>query len=524
MPQEIKLTKKECDSPKDIVGKLKSGETYKIKIILKEKEVYLLEIEDTLFRHKSAVFLPDNQQREEQGTDQQEIVDGFLVLSDVLKWANSHKNYKLLLAGHTDTSGPDDYNFKLSKVRAESILNLLVDQKEPWVDIVNTYNTVYDKQHILKWIASTYAVNCDPGKIDGIEGPDTQKAISNFQNEAGIASDGIFGKHTWGAVYDRYQQYVTGKMNTDEESKKALSNRTSLNWAYLDTKAVGCGELWPLAYVGQDEMKSQVNRRVEVLFFEESVTPECKCVDGICSKDDCCIYPSGLFARKYINRENQPVIETEYLFHIHIDADRDGVIDDSWDENEKWEFGEGKKGATLLYNNDNDDDSAKKMDFENSVIDNETDLNDIAQLELRKEISGKPFPSGWEMVLGVSDKTKIRIFDTCYSSGMEIIGPSKGRMHIFKDLSSDTFQLGMEALEYPGINFDPPEIELTITVNDDKGIAQHQERALLRVAPWVMYHHLNNTEEVYVVHTAIADFHNILHPSIGSVRVKRGNF
>ncbi|MBN1603624.1 MAG: peptidoglycan-binding protein [Chitinispirillaceae bacterium] len=522
MPQNIQITKKECDSPREIIGKLKNGKTYKIKIIMKEKDVYILEIEDALFRHNSAVFLPKRELVEEEGTDSQEKVNGLVVLCDVLRWAYNNKNYKMLLAGHTDTSGPDDYNFKLSKSRADSVYFLLVAQKDSWVEVVKTYNKIEDKQQILKWAALTYSWQCDPGKIDGIEGPDTQTATRNFQKRSGISDDGIFGEQTWGVVYELYQKHISQLMENDDGSKNALANRSSLNWAYSDPHSVGCGELWPLAHVGRDEMKSQVNRRVEVLFFNESMVPKCKCTGGICLKDDCLIYPSGLFSRKYINQQNQPPVQTECIYHIHIDADRDGIIDDDWSENEQWEFGEGKKGAILRYNNDNDDDdSAKKMDFENSVIDQNEDLNDIAQLELRKEIQGKTFPSGWQLVLEVSDKTKIRIFDTCDSSGKEIIGPTKGRKHIFNDPNQDVYQLGMEALAYPGIDFDPPEIELLITVNDDNGGVKHQERAILRSAPWIMFNHLNTTEEVYVVHTSDnAAFRTELTEAIGSVPLK----
>jgi len=41
-------------------------------------------------------------------------------------------------------------------------------------------------------------------------------------------------------------------------------------------------------------------------------------------------------------------------------------------------------------------------------------------------------------------------------------------MHIFDDLSQDVM-----ALEYPNSDFDPPKIELIITINDDKGIGKN---------------------------------------------------
>ena len=522
MSDEIRISRSDCSSPKEIIGRLQPGKNYTI-VICPDKLVYFLELEDALFRHNSAVFLPERASVEDTGTDQQEKVSGIPVLKEILTWAYSHERYKLLLAGHTDTSGSDDYNFKLSKYRAQSVLYLLIDQKGSWVDLVTAHNTDQDKQHILKWVAATRTWDCDPGEIDGKIGPQTKAAIRNFQTLSNISSDGIFGKQTWGAVYECYQSDLTECMSNNDEGKNALANRTSLNWAYSDPyRAVGCGELWPLAYVGQDGMRSQVNRRVEVLFFEEAVIPEFKCTDGKCSSGDCPIYQEGLYKRKHINQDYAPIEETQYLFHIHLDADRDGTVDDEWADNETWEFGEGKKGAIIRYNNDNDDnDAAKKMDFENTGVDQADDLPDIAQLELRKESSGTVFPAGWQMVLEVSDKTKIRIFDLYDVSGKEIIGPSKGKLHVFDDLSGDVVRLGMEALEFPGEAFDPPEIVLTLRVNDDKGISRYQEKAVVRVAPWIMFNHLHITDEVYVVQTADnAAFRRDLRTAIGSVPLR----
>ena len=46
----------------------------------------------------------------------------------------------------------------------------------------------------------------DPGKIDGIIGPRTRKAIRAFQTQASIGVDGIVGKHTRRALLARLGQ------------------------------------------------------------------------------------------------------------------------------------------------------------------------------------------------------------------------------------------------------------------------------------------------------------------------------
>ena len=39
------------------------------------------------------------------------------------------------------------------------------------------------------------------GKLDGIFGRKTLKALQRFQRDAGLSSDGIAGKLTWAALY-----------------------------------------------------------------------------------------------------------------------------------------------------------------------------------------------------------------------------------------------------------------------------------------------------------------------------------
>lgn len=38
---------------------------------------------------------------------------------------------------------------------------------------------------------------CNPGNIDSVFGPGTQAAVQKFQEEQGLAADGIVGDNTW---------------------------------------------------------------------------------------------------------------------------------------------------------------------------------------------------------------------------------------------------------------------------------------------------------------------------------------
>lgn len=254
-------------------------------------KVRILEIEDCLFNFDSAVFLPDTSGKSTDGTEAQERINGLNVIRSILKQVKNHSEQKVLVAGHTDRSGPEEYNFELSRKRAFVVISVLEADRDSWVKIVIDQNKNEDIQYILKWIAVYKKWNCDPGKIDGIKGPDTIASIKEFQKKSSLKDDGIAGELTWGAIFDIYQEYLDDIMANE---KDALAMRTSINWAF-DCKGVGCGEMWPIT----SETKSQTDRRVEVLFFDDAL-PECTCSNGSCQRSDCPVYKDGAFEKEYL--------------------------------------------------------------------------------------------------------------------------------------------------------------------------------------------------------------------------------
>lgn len=212
-----------------------TGSLHRFKLRIKLLRV--LEFEDVLFRHNSAVFLPDREDVAESGTAGQEQITGLDVAKALLLAASKFPDEKLLLAGHADTSGSEGINVTISLERAESVLHVVENNKDDWVAIAEERHRKEDIQHILRWAGH------DPGPIDGIVGTNTIKAIKSFQGEAGIGQDGIVGPITWGAFFAKYQSALTSMMEDVDGGTAALGQRNSINFllpggAKADRKSV----------------------------------------------------------------------------------------------------------------------------------------------------------------------------------------------------------------------------------------------------------------------------------------------
>ncbi|WP_438027643.1 protein-arginine deiminase family protein [Sorangium sp. So ce233] len=185
---------------------------------------------------------------------------------------------------------------------------------------------------------------------------------------------------------------------------------------------------------------------------------------------------------------------------MHLDADRDGAVDDDRSGLDTWEWGAGRKGAIVLCNND-DDEGASASDNSDRKVNGGNDDTEIAPLVIRRT-GGTP-PAGWRASLEVStlDKARIRIFDGRSSGAAEIIGPTKGSRFDFPDLNFVEKEFGMEAVQYADENFSG---EVTITFTLTKGGAGSLvEVAKVRVAPWLMPNHLDAATKVFVVEASV---------------------
>jgi hypothetical protein len=221
------------------------------------------------------------------------------------------------------------------------------------------------------------------------------------------------------------------------------------------------------------------------------------------------------------------VIVSETRFYLHVDANRDGRVDDDHRGIDDWRWGDGRdrKGAIVLYNVDDDDRRGRlNFDANDRKVNFGGDDLDIAPLEIRRHGSGPASPD-WRRYLRVTQgEGKIRIFNGRVAGAIEVVGRRTGR-HLVPDIANLVrLELGMEALSYADKDWDGyATIELVVeTDNPVTGDPDsYSSRAEVRVAPWIMPCHGHQVNTVYMTDTGQQSNREALR-SIGGFVHKEG--
>jgi hypothetical protein len=142
------------------------------------------------------------------------------------------------------------------------------------------------------------------------------------------------------------------------------------------------------------------------------------------------------------------------------------------------------------------------MDNANNYIDGENDIQDLASLVIRKIPS---LPEKYKAFLSVeSDADKIRIFDKKTDEGVERIGEIADKVESEFEIPDireagepDFLEYGIEALEYPGADFDG-ELTISLIIKDKLGIEHAKDEVKIQIAPFLMLPNTANSEKIYV--------------------------
>jgi hypothetical protein len=279
------------------------------RVLVRRFRAGVLDFEDVHFHFDSAVLLPDFGDCGVGSADASDAnrVTGLAAVRSVYLQAEENPAQKLLIAGHTDRSGSSSYNLQLSTLRADNVLRVLQGDRAGWVKICDGRHQVEDYQQILKWVDAIWGWGCDPGTVDNVLGPKTREAVREFQKQynAGAAElppgfsahidvDGAVGPQTWGAFFDVYLRVLELILGTDSAGLRA--KQSSLK--FLDAqKLVGCGEKQPLTANVVANRRSQIDRRVDVIFFDPGEEPLLTCHPDAksCVPADCELYRGGFF-------------------------------------------------------------------------------------------------------------------------------------------------------------------------------------------------------------------------------------
>lgn len=246
-------------------------------------EVEILELHDALFRLDSAVVLPEGERPDD---DEHEALTSVGLFASLLRYNEEHPGRRILVAGHTDTSGGEAHNQALSEERARCAVALLRGDREAFVELAEARHKVGDYKQILSWCSAAFGdrdpgeggFDCAPAKVDDVAATgvtpvrrfqaqynDNREAIG-AAGQPELAVDGDVGPMTWGALFDVMQFGIAEELGEDAAGVEAL--RGKLQFLRDGDEAIGFGEHHPIDQPHRDALRSQTNRRIEILLFD----------------------------------------------------------------------------------------------------------------------------------------------------------------------------------------------------------------------------------------------------------------
>ena len=200
------------------------------------------------------------------------------VLQRVAEYAESNPREKLIILGHTDLVGSDEYNQKLSERRARSVYAFLTFGRDD-----NARREAVDEWDNLRRLAAQWQRDVQDnwgtreyqfmlqdldyyrGNIDGNHGPKTKAAVSDFQKYHELPPTGVMDDPTWRWLIEEYLFLYSLAISENRFFRNAGDecDNGPLKW-------LGAGEQDPVKST-QDAWRP--NRRTELLFVQGDRIP-----------------------------------------------------------------------------------------------------------------------------------------------------------------------------------------------------------------------------------------------------------
>ncbi len=283
---------------RDVLNRIRAVTGRLTSVHLRRARPQVLEMEDVLFHHNSAVLMPSSPEgissvdgSEDDLEDLDDILimirqgaaTGLTVLALVFRQFELNSDLEMVIAGHTDTSGTAKYNFELAKLRADDVLHLIEGNRVEWAELCYGKHKIEDYQQIMKYFNARHPTwNCDPGELDNIWGDNTEGATERFfaanhlpdelVNEVRRDGRKRWPVAAWEKVFDLYIDEVR-RMLGNITAERLAELRNLITWVDVTRKSVGCGESFPVDDAERDNYRSQENRRVEIFLFDSEESP-----------------------------------------------------------------------------------------------------------------------------------------------------------------------------------------------------------------------------------------------------------
>jgi outer membrane protein OmpA-like peptidoglycan-associated protein len=198
------------------------------------------------------------------------------VLQRVVAHSDAHPNEKVLIVGHTDLTGPDNYNQALSERRARSVHAFLTFGRNreravaEWNELRRTrppglFTSVKDTWDTREVQYMLQDLRFYLGNIDEDHGPLTSAAVRAFQTDNGLTPTGAMDDATWEKLVAAYLEQDSFALPEERFFRNARGdcNGGVLQW-------IGCGETDPVL---NTELAWRPNRRTEILFLTTDTLP-----------------------------------------------------------------------------------------------------------------------------------------------------------------------------------------------------------------------------------------------------------
>src|ERR1019366_1274598 len=166
------------------------------------------------------------------------------VLKALLK---AHSNAPLAIFGHADPVGSDIYNKKLSGRRAMAVYALLTRDLSIWEELYSD-TTDWGPKTVQEMLL---ALDHDPGRIDGEMDDQARTAVTEFQQQNGLAADGIAGPITRKKLFQAYMDLLCRPDFRLDKHKDFLARGVDSSGK---GDYQGCGDFNPVLILSESEM------------------------------------------------------------------------------------------------------------------------------------------------------------------------------------------------------------------------------------------------------------------------------